>query len=222
MSTNPILGPRPNTPSLVTAETTIVNHLPSVLGKVQLPVNGEIMTTAQLVAVFQGHLDSITKVTALRAQLKAAIQSEDTLRASAKSATICLRNYVAAAYGDASTQYASLGFTMRKLAQKSAEKKALAVEKLRATREARHTMGKVQKSKITGQLPGTQASLPAGSPAAVASAPSNAVPVVTVPAATATATAAPIAAAPVTPIAPPSTPTNGVNAAPSNGVASGH
>ena len=211
---NPIFNPNANKPSIVKAETTIVSHLMSAVGKISLPVNGAIMTTAQLMALFQGHLDAITKVDSLRAQLTAAIQSEEKLRASAKGATICLRNYVAAAYGEASTQYGSLGFSPRKPAQKTAAEKAQAVTKLLATREARHTMGKVQKSKITGVVPGAPAS-PISAPATVVTAPSPA------PVATAV-TVASAPAAPTTPSTSATVPSNGASAAPSTVVAPGH
>jgi hypothetical protein len=201
MSRNPIMIPNANKPSLVTAETTIVGHLASVLGKISLPINGETMTTAQLVALYQSHLDAISKIDSLRAQLTAAIKAEVEVRATAKGATICLRNYVAALYGDASTQYSSLGFAARKEPQKTAESKALAVKKLLATRAARHTMGKVQKAKITGNVPEAPAA-PVSAPVTVTSVPSSAPAVTAAPAASMPSTAA--------------------SAVPSNGVASGH
>jgi hypothetical protein len=141
-----------NSAALAKAETTIVAQLPTVLGKVTIPINGQMLTTVQIVALVQGHLDALTELVDLRAQTAAAILAERTQRKTVKAAVICIRNYVASAFGDQSSQYASLGFAPRKVAQKSAESKAQAVNKLLATRAARHTMGKRQKAEIHGDV----------------------------------------------------------------------
>jgi hypothetical protein len=132
------------------------------------------MTASQTVALVQSHLDATARVANLRAQLKAAIQTEDALRVTVKSAVICIRSGVAAAFGEQSTQYASLGFEPRKPAEKSAKTKAEAVEKALATRAARHTMGKRQRAKIIGQLP-VEPTQSAGAPAAAAAAPASSI-----------------------------------------------
>jgi hypothetical protein len=165
MARNPIITGSSSTAVVAHSETTLVNNLPAVLGKVSIPISGKVMTAAQIVALIQSHLDATAHVASLRAQLKAAIQTEDTLHATVKAAVICIRSYVAAAYGEQSSQYASLGFDPRKPAQKSAKTKAQAVDKLLATRAARHTMGKQQRAKIFGEPPATPAES-AGAPAA--------------------------------------------------------
>lgn len=197
MARNPILVANTNTAAVANAETMIVKNLPGVLGKVGIPINGKVMSATQIVALVQSHLDAATHVANLRAQLKSSIQSEDELHATIKAAVNCIRSYVAAMYGERSTQYASLGFDPRKEAQKTAKSKAQAVDKSLATRAARHTMGKKQRGDIFGEVPAT----PSASPAPV-----TATPVVS------TSAAAPAPAA-----------TNGVapSAAPANGT-SGH
>jgi hypothetical protein len=75
---------------------------------------------------------------------------------------------VAAAFGENSQQYASLGFAPRKPAQQTVESKAQAHLKMLATRKARQTLGKVQKAKIHGVVP---APAPAPVPMSVGSAP---------------------------------------------------
>jgi hypothetical protein len=157
MSRNPILVTGSSAANLSKAETTIIAHLPSVLGKALIPINGKTMTGTQIVALLQGHLDAIATLDHLRAQTKTAVQGERTERATVKAAVVCIRNYIALAFGEQSTQFTSLGFVPRKQAVKSAEVKAQAVKKLRATREARHTMGSVQKSKIFGTVPAAPA-----------------------------------------------------------------
>jgi hypothetical protein len=167
MAQHPIMSTSARIAVVANAETTIVSNLPSVLGNVSIPVSGTIMTASQTVAVIQSHLDAIAHVANLRAQLKAAIQADHALRATIKAAAICIRGYVAAMYGEQSTEYASLGFEPRKPAQKSAKTKAEAVDKLLATRAARHTMGKQQRAKIFGELPAAPATVSAAGPARV-------------------------------------------------------
>jgi hypothetical protein len=206
MTRNPIITSSASTADVSTSETRIVNNLVAVLGKVSIPISGKIMTPAQIVALFQSHLDATAHVANLRAQLKAAIQSEDALHATVKAAVVCVRSYVAAAYGERSTQYASLGFEPRKPAQKSAKTKAQAVDKLLATRTARHTMGKQQRAQIFGVLPTTPAES-AGAPAAASAARSTPVPSTGATAANGTAASS----AGSSSVAPSSAPANGTS-----------
>jgi hypothetical protein len=168
---NPILIPSSKTSDIVKAETTLVAHLPSVLGKVSIPINGVMMTAAQIVAQIQSHLDSVTALDTLRAQAKAALASERTRQSTVKATVLCVRSYVTVMFGEQSAQYASLGFTPRKPTQKSAASKATAVAKTLATREARHTMGKNQKAEIHGVVPVPASSGSAAAPVVTGSAP---------------------------------------------------
>jgi hypothetical protein len=174
---NPILIPTSKTSDIVKAETTIVAHLPSILGKTSIPINGVVMTAAQIVAQIQSHLDSVTALDTLRAQATAALATERARQNTVKATVLCVRSYVTSMFGEQSAQYASLGFTPRKPAQKSAKSKATAVDKTLATRAARHTMGKNQKAEIHGVVAAPESSDGAAAPAA---------PVVTVSAAGAT------------------------------------
>jgi hypothetical protein len=153
MSRNPLFVSNSSTATLTKAETTLVTELPAVLGKTSIPVGGKSMTPQQVVAIFQQHLDAMAALTKQRAQTTAAVQTERAARATAKAAVPYIRNYVAAAFGENSQQYASLGFALRKPAQKSVESKAQAHVKMLATRKARQTMGRLQKAKIHGVAP---------------------------------------------------------------------
>jgi hypothetical protein len=153
MTRNPLLVPNSSTAALTKAETTLVAELPAVLGKTSIPVGGKSMTPQQIVAIFQRHLDAMAALTKQRAQTTAAVQTERAERATAQAAVPYIRNYVAAAFGESSAQYASLGFAPRKPAQKTVESKAQAHVKMLATRKARQTMGKLQKAKIHGVAP---------------------------------------------------------------------
>jgi hypothetical protein len=76
------------------------------------------------------------------------------------------------------------GFGPAKIGQKSAETKALAVEKLLATREARHTQGKKQKKDIKGTIAASTPAPNAPANAQPATPPVNVVVNTTAPAAT--------------------------------------
>jgi hypothetical protein len=168
MAQHPVLSTSASIAAVASAETTIVSNLPAVLGNAGIPISGTIMNAKQTVALVQSHLDATAHVADLRAELKAAIHAADALRATIKAAVICIRGYVAALYGEHSTQYASLGFEPRKPPHKSAKTTAEAVDKSLATRAARHTMGKRQRAKIVVELPAApaQAAAPATSSAA--------------------------------------------------------
>ena len=136
MTRNPLLVPNSSTAALTKAETTLVAELPAVLGKTSIPVGGKSMTPQQIVAIFQRHLDAMAALTKQRAQTTAAVQTERADRATAQAAVPYIRNYVAAAFGESSAQYASLGFAPRKPAQKTVESKAQAHRQ-----DARHAQG---------------------------------------------------------------------------------
>ena len=121
MSRNPILVQNANRPSLVKAEGTLVDGLAAVLGKASLPVNGTSMTPAQIVTLVQGHLDAIAMLDNLHGQLQLAVKAERAQRATVKAAVLGVRNYVACAFGEDSPQFAALGFSARKRAQKSVQ-----------------------------------------------------------------------------------------------------
>jgi hypothetical protein len=85
---------------------------------------------------------------------------------------------------DAASTLADFGFTPQKVGAPTAETKAAAVEKSRATRAARHTMGPKQKKSVTGTVGPTAPSpaTPAPSPTPTAAgAPSTGGATVTVP-----------------------------------------
>ena len=153
MPRHPLMLPTSSAATVIKAESTILAHLPDVLGNALVPINGTLMTPAQIVALVQRHLDALAMLATLRAEIKAAIQESRTQRAAVRSAVVCIRYYVLSKFGEHSEEYASLGFSPRKVGVKTAEAKALAVQKLRATRKARHTMGRKQRAAIKGVLP---------------------------------------------------------------------
>ncbi len=113
-------------------------------------VNGVTHTGKTLQAVFQRALDTVAALDAARASTHAALKEQRDAEAEATAFYEALKSIVAIAAGDESTEYGEFGFAPRRAAKKSAEAKAQAVQKRRATREARHTMGPEQKAHIHG------------------------------------------------------------------------
>jgi hypothetical protein len=163
--------------------------------KTAMTVSGKQMKLADLVSVYQAAVDTRAALVPQRAAFDEAIAARDSAEASRRATDKALKAWVINEFGPDSPQAHEFGFLPTKVTPKSAETKATAVGKLRATRTARGTMGKRQKEKIKGTIV---------APAAPAD------PAVTAPA------AAPAASVP--------TATNGApnGASPSNGVAGQH
>jgi hypothetical protein len=160
--------------------------------KTAMTVGGESMKLSDLVAAYQAAVDTRAALIPQRASYKKALAARDSAEVTREAIDKKLKAWVVNQFGATSQEAEEFGFLPTKVTEKSAETKATAVLKLRATREARNTMGKRQKQKIKGTIV---------APAAPAE------PAITAPAATAAASA-------------PAT-TNGApnGAAPSNGVA---
>ncbi len=166
-----------------------------VKAKTEMQINGETMTPADVTGVYQTCIDTRSELIKQRAAYEKALEARDSAEATRQATDKGLKAWVTAAFGPESQEALEFGFRPTKVTEKSAETKATAVLKLRATRKARNTMGKRQKEDIKGTIV---------APAAPA------VPAVTAPA------AAPAASAPAA--------TNGAptSASPSNGVTASH
>src|SRR5258708_31104723 len=112
---------------------------------------GATYKTADVITVVQGLVNSAQKVTTLRAAWPASIVSHRDARAKQKALMSGLRAAIRAAFGGSLDVLADFGPTPRKTPPVSTpEEKAQAVATAKATRAARHTMGKKQKAAIKG------------------------------------------------------------------------
>jgi hypothetical protein len=124
------------------------------LKNVSVPVAGETFTPATLTALLQSRIDAAAQVDTTRAAWLAAVKTYDTVDAKATPVVHGLKQYVLNAYGPTSPVLADFGFTTPKRAAQTPEKKAAAVAKRKATREARNTMGKKAKLAVKGNVTG--------------------------------------------------------------------
>jgi hypothetical protein len=147
----------------------IQKHLQNVSS---LPVAGATFTPAELVKLFQSRIDSANRVSTEKANWHSTVEADKALSAKLTPVLRGLRQYVLNAFGETSPVLADFGFTPPKKRTLTPEKKAAAALLAKATRKARHTVGKKQKLAIKGAVsPAAPANPPASASAPTAVAP---------------------------------------------------
>jgi hypothetical protein len=132
---------------------------------------GRDISPAALKAIFQDDSEQTNLLDASEAQVKQQRAKQKAARKLANATRQNLKAYLLGSYGvDALQMLQDFGFSLPKPrgGKKAASTKAQAVVLAKATRAARHTMGKNQKAKIRGSVP-TQPTTPAVSPSATPS-----------------------------------------------------
>ncbi len=117
-----------------------------------LPLAGATFTPADLVKLVQSRIDLAGTVASNAATWHASLEAEKALNTRLLPILRGLRQYVLNAFGAASPVLADFGFAAPKEATKTPEQKAAAAAKAKATRAARHTMGKNQKKGVKGSV----------------------------------------------------------------------
>jgi hypothetical protein len=164
----------PNAPNNATVVETCTRRI-RALGtyvdrKSVVAINGRKHAHAEVTAVYQRSIDARAKVASLRAQLAEALDEVGDADATRMEADRALKAWVRGEFGVESTEANDFGFPAPKKAVLTVEQKVLAVERGRATRKARGTMGRRQKEGIRGVV-----AAPASAPS-VAPTESNAAP----------------------------------------------
>jgi len=109
-------------------------------------------TRDQLIGEFQNFVAAAQATKASNQQWRADIQAERGLELHVRELRTGVAGITAARFGKNGAQNLQFGFELPKPRNKSAETKAVAVEKSRATRTERHTLGSVQKKDIKGNV----------------------------------------------------------------------
>ncbi|MGH7437464.1 MAG: hypothetical protein ACRENE_17440 [Polyangiaceae bacterium] len=141
----------------------IQKHLQGVSG---VPLAGATYAPADLVKLIESRASQIGVVSAAEATWHAAIAEERELNAKLAPLIRGLHQYVFNVFGPASPVPADFGFTATSSRPLTPDQMVARAAKAKATREARHTMGKVQKRKVTGTTAAAAAAAPAPTPAA--------------------------------------------------------
>jgi hypothetical protein len=140
----------------------IQKHLQGVSS---LQLAGSTYSPADLAKLIQSRASQVAAVSAANAAWHAAIASERELNAKLTATLRGLRQYAFNAFGAGSPVLADFGFTATVRKTLTPEENVARAAKAKATREARHTMGKVQKKKVKGT---TVTAAPAAAPPAPA------------------------------------------------------
>ncbi len=119
----------------------------------QLTVGSQTLTPAALVQVFQDRVNANLAAQTAEAARTTAVQANRAERAQTAALVRSFRQLVQATYAQSPDTLAVFALTPHKVTVKTAEQKAEAAAKARATRAARHTMGSKQKKGITGATP---------------------------------------------------------------------
>ncbi len=144
---------RPNNAVVVDACTRRLNALESYVdGKVVIGINGKHLTLSDVIAIYQGSLDSRAALATQRAITKAAMAVRADAEVARREADRALRAWVENHFGIGSTEAIDFGFPPARKPARTVENKANAVALAKATREARHTMGLTEKRLIKGTL----------------------------------------------------------------------
>ncbi len=118
-----------------------------------LVVQNQTVTAAQAIATLQARIDAITAAQAAKVALADAVEQQDKELTSTDAFVEALTTVIRGMYAGSASLLADFGQSPKKATKLTAEQQALASQKRRATREARHTMGSKQKAGIKGAVP---------------------------------------------------------------------
>jgi hypothetical protein len=147
---------QPNTTEQTDMCTTRLKALSSYVdasSSETIAVNGKAYTPSQIVAMYQECLDTRAKLDTQRAQVRATQRARDVAEVQRRAVDRALKPWVINKFGDESQQAIDFGFPPAKKPTRTVKEKTNAVALSKATREARHTMGKRQKEAIKGTIP---------------------------------------------------------------------
>ncbi len=125
-------------------------------------LNDQQFARADLLGQFQARIDAAEAVKAAKTQWHTLVAAERALNRSVSRLRAAMRRYLEALYGADNQKLQDFGFTPAAAPKTKVAVKAEAQVKAKATRSARHTMGKRQKKDIKGTEPAPQ---PAPAPA---------------------------------------------------------
>jgi hypothetical protein len=167
MSTNNRTMKQAADQNLIDGITKHEKSIPSFL------IRGTSYKAADVIGIVQAQVNAAKTTFSTRAIWQNAVKAERDERAKNQPFVSALRQTLQAMFSDSVDSLADFGLTPRKPRVITPAKKAAAALKAKATRDARHTMGKNQKKDIKGAAPATTpATHPStGSPAPATTAP---------------------------------------------------
>jgi len=122
-----------------------------LMGLAALVLAGVSYTPAQVKAILQGDIDATNAVLPAKAAYKAEVVQARAARKLARAILKALKAWVLNQYGTGK-EVAEFGFSAAPPRKPSTSVKAAAVQQTKATRSARHTMGKRQRKTVKGTV----------------------------------------------------------------------
>jgi hypothetical protein len=154
-----------NLSKLVTRYTAVIAGIQKNLSTAtNLVLLGVTYTPADLEKLFQSWLVAAAAVAPAKAQWQATVLAEHTLRKAVQAVWNALEAYARNQYAATPAILTDYGFTPVKKAEKTPATLVAAAQKSKATRVARHTLGKNQKKGITGATVASGGTSPATAP----------------------------------------------------------
>jgi hypothetical protein len=126
-----------------------------------------VYTKQALVDKFQGRIDAAEKTKTARTALHALVAAEQDIALDVGPIRMGFKQFVQGRYGATSPELQKFGFTPNKVPQRPVASKQSSIAKSAATRQARLSVGKKQRLKITAP-PTPTAAAPADAPPATA------------------------------------------------------
>ncbi|MDP8999056.1 MAG: hypothetical protein M3O46_02985 [Myxococcota bacterium] len=123
-------------------------------------LDGKPTTPKDVIATLQGAIDSIDTAAVAEKAFHDAVSAQHAAIAKGNAVLKLLKMLVQNQLGGAEGVLGDFGFQIPKRKTPNEATKAAAVAKRAATRDARHTMGKRQKAKVTGKAPAAPATPP--------------------------------------------------------------
>jgi hypothetical protein len=150
----------PNTVNITTQKAgvaaeyqALINGINSLLPGVDPFVLGSTtISRADLLAKLQSRLNADTATKAAQTAYHNAVENEHALDTAIAPLRAQLKLFLQSRFGKTSTQLQSFGFAPSRVPDKTVASKSTAVAKTLATRKARNTLGKQQKSSIHGAV----------------------------------------------------------------------
>ncbi len=119
----------------------------------QLPIGKSTMTPEAIAQVFDERVAATLAVQAAAAAYRTAVKANRDTRARTATFVNAARQIVTGMFVESPDALAKFGLAPRRTGKRSTTATTIAVLKNKATREARHTLGKRQKEKIKGTVP---------------------------------------------------------------------
>jgi hypothetical protein len=155
-----------NTKNRINTDQELIAGIKKHFGKAPLVFDGEKHSAAEIIKVLQGRIDTGIALIAGHAALRTSVNADRAKAAETSQYVARVRQAILLTFGGVADVLADFGLVPpRERRALTAAERLSAVEKVKATRAARHTMGKRQRETIKGESSSDEAPAIASPPA---------------------------------------------------------